>query len=110
MSNTYRSRCRLHINKLAEFTQFCEEHGWVKQQTKQQTKSIYEELRMVHPGASGPLLVYKKDKAKEHLTTYGHSEDMTRAFLAEPPRPVPAPTPVLTPSAPAFATDTPPWD
>lgn len=71
-----RSRNALHINQLPEFTHFCVSDGWMPETPK----GIYEVLRMVKEGKSGPLLVHK-GKSPDHLTIHGHSYYMYFEFL-----------------------------
>ena len=76
-----RSRCTLHINKLADFTAWLEGKGW----KKVETKDHYEALRMTHKSKYGlkTLLVHRKDSATEHLTTWGESEQLVQKWLRE---------------------------
>lgn len=72
-----RSRSTLHQSKVEQFALFCQENGW----QRRDVKGLYEVLRMVHPEKRHPLLVFKRDAAKEHLTTYGHSAVMLALYM-----------------------------
>jgi len=72
-----RSRNRLHKTKLKEFSDWLLWHGWAPEKCK----GFYEVLRMRHPDQKELLLVYDRNDAKEHYTTFGISNDMLNKFL-----------------------------
>ena len=79
-----RSRNRLHVNKLAEFGQFCMTHGWVAELPK----ALFEVLRMRHPDRQHPLIVHARMNTDNgnplvHCTTWGESERMLNKFLTK---------------------------
>ena len=63
-----RSRNRLHKSKLTQFSNWLEWHGW----TPEKTKGLYEVMRKRK--GDELLLVYDRNEAKEHYTTYDVSE------------------------------------
>ena len=71
------SRSLLAINKLEDFSRFCEERGW----EMRYLKGTYEVLRMKHKEVTRPLIVYRKSDATEHLTVHGNSLKLARAFV-----------------------------
>lgn len=71
-----RQRDLLHVNHLAAFLAFCEEHGW----TVQATKGGYEVLRMTKPGEPAPLLIHRRDEVREHYTAWGIGLTMAQKF------------------------------
>lgn len=76
------SRSRLHVNSLDQFAQFCESHGWVREEPK----GFYQVLRMRHPSCLDPLIVHKRltnsaGNELVHLTLHGHSETMVSRYL-----------------------------
>lgn len=74
-----RSRCTLHKTKLAEFKAFCEKRGW----QAEPIKGGYEVLRMRHSERKDPLIVYDRNSAPEHYTTWGESARMVTALLRQ---------------------------
>ena len=68
----------LHKSKLDDFKSWLEGRGW----TNEKTKGEYEVLRMGWP-KEPPLIVYTKNDAKEHYTTYGISEVLVKQFIKE---------------------------
>lgn len=76
-----RSRNRLHVTKLQDFTEFCSARGWAQQPIK----GGYEVLRMRHPEHKDPLLVYRRDAVHlVHYTCHGEADRMLNAFLGHP--------------------------
>ena len=73
------SRRWLHKSALEEFKQFCQSRGW----TDEPFKSTYEVLRMRHPKLKHPLIVWERNNAKEHLTTFGNSFTLAGQFIVE---------------------------
>ena len=71
------SRSLLAIDKLEDFSRFCEERGW----EKRHLKGTYEVLRMRHKEVTHPLIVYRKTDAVEHLTVHGNSLKLALAFV-----------------------------
>lgn len=71
------TRNRLHQNKLTAFTEYLVQNNW----TQVPLKSEYEVLRMRSPEYRDPLIVYRRDNAKEHLTTHGVADKMLSKFL-----------------------------
>jgi len=69
------------MNKLGRFRNWLTGKGWAEQPTK----GPYEVLRMTRAGSRGTntLLVFRKDSATEHLTTYGLSQDWVARWLRE---------------------------
>lgn len=74
-----RSRSTLHKTKLPELKAFCEKRGWLAEPLK----GGYEVLRMRHAGRKDPLIVYDRNNAPEHYTTWGESARMVTAMLRE---------------------------
>lgn len=70
-----RTRSDLHISKLDDFATFCQESGWAKRPEK----SPYEVLRMQR--GNEWLIVNKRDRATQHLTVWGNSAEMLRAWF-----------------------------
>lgn len=71
------NRYTLHINKLKAFKEWLQDDGW----KLEETKAPYEVLRARKPGKTNPLLLYKKDNAKEHLSVMDRDYCVVRAFL-----------------------------
>ena len=71
-----RSRCRLHKSKLGEFAGWLESIGW----NQEKTKGDYEVLRMRNSGYKDPLIVYDRNVAPEHYTTFGISDKFFSKF------------------------------
>ncbi len=71
------SRCTLHFKHLPEFIAFCEQLGW----TMEPTKDPFEKLRMRHPLSKDPLFLHSRIAAKEHLTSWGISDQLVRKFM-----------------------------
>lgn len=71
-----RSRCTLHKSKLNDFKKWLESFGW----TQEETKGGYEALRMRH-NDHGVLLIYDRNDAKEHYTTFGAGNRLVNTWL-----------------------------
>jgi len=71
------NRNTLHINKLKDFTSWLIDNGW----EIQPNKGIHDQLRAIHPSRKLPLIIYKKDGAKEHLTVQSTDEKILRKFM-----------------------------
>lgn len=77
-----RSRNRLHVDKLRDFTKFCESLGWTAEEPKG-----WEVLRMFD--AQGDFMsVYGRAGTAAgaplvHLTTWGESERLLNLYFAE---------------------------
>ncbi len=74
-----RSRQRLHLKHLSEFTKFCEGLGWVSERVK----GDYEVLRMRHPNSKELLIVHDRHSASQHYTTWGMSNDLAKIFYRQ---------------------------
>ena len=75
-----RSRCTLHKSKLGDFTQWLLARGW----NVEVPKGDYEVLRMrLANDYKTILLVYDRNNAKEHYTTFGVGDRMMRKWLRE---------------------------
>lgn len=72
-------RNTLHINQLEAFKKWLVEDGW----TIEKPKGIYEVLRARKPGRQHLLMVYKKDRAKEHLSMLDRDLGVLWAFLRQ---------------------------
>lgn len=77
-----RSRNLLAVNHLQRFTEFCENLGWVKVETK----GDYEVLRMRRSDEKDPLIVHGKLNtigmtSCAHYTTWGNSQRLCLAYL-----------------------------
>lgn len=71
--------CRqiLHFNHLEAFERYLVTTGW----RIEKTKGIYEVLRARKADRRHPLIIYKKDRAKEHLTYMDRDRSVVAAFL-----------------------------
>ena len=69
----------LHKSKLADFIQWLKNRGW----KPEITKGHYEVLRMRWSETEPPLIVYEKNEAKEHYTTFGIGQDLLIQWLRE---------------------------
>ena len=67
----------LHKSKLEDFAQWLEGRGWEHEET-----GGYEVLRMRWK-KDGPLIVYEKNEAKEHYTTFGIGQALLIQWLRE---------------------------
>lgn len=72
-------RRTLHISKLEAFKKWLVEDGW----RIEEPKGIYEVLRARKPGRRHLLMVYKKDRAKEHLSMLDRDAGVLMAFLRD---------------------------
>lgn len=77
-----RSRCKLHVNKLRPYKEYCISKGW----REVPVKSIFESLRMVHPNKNEPLIVHRKLTTKVggrlvHYTIWGQSYLMFQEYI-----------------------------
>lgn len=70
-------RHRLHINKLDNFREWLIKDGW----ELEEPKGLYEVLRARKSGRQNPLIVYKKNSAKEHLSVLDRDSGVLSAFL-----------------------------
>lgn len=73
-------RSTLHISKLDEFREWLIQDGW---QMLPLSNNIYELLRAKKQGKRFPLIVYKKDNAKEHLSLADRDMPIVEAFLRD---------------------------
>ena len=76
------SRNRLAVSKLEEFAKFCASRSWIREETK----GVFEVLRMRKDSEKDRLLVYTRDKTEaggevQHLTLYGHAERMFNKYI-----------------------------
>ena len=67
----------LHKSKLDDFAQWLERRGW-----QHEEPCGYEVLKMRWP-REAPLIVYEKNEAKEHYTTFGIGQDLLIQWLRE---------------------------
>ena len=74
-----RRRDLLAIHKVEEFAEWAEGEGYVREKTK----GIYEVLRLRRNPVCVPLIFYKKDGAKEHVTVYGGGTVLVRRYLRQ---------------------------
>ena len=72
-------RHTLHINQLEDFKAWLIKDGW----EVEELKGLYEVLRARKTGRRFPLIVYKKDSAKQHLTLQERDLGVVRAFLKD---------------------------
>jgi len=77
-----RTRSDLHKSKLVYFKTWLRGLGW----EESRPKGFYEVLRMTHDKYSGVLLVYDRNEAKEHYTTFGISDELLHQWLREKQR------------------------
>lgn len=73
------NRHKLHINKLEDFTNWLVNDGW----EIEEPKGMYEILRARKTDRRNPLIVYKKDNAKEHLNFMDKDAGVVGAYLKE---------------------------
>lgn len=73
------NRNTLHINHVEKFKEWLKQDGW----EIWDPKGPYEVLRAKKPGKKHPLIVYKKDGAKEHLSVSGTNMGVVAAFLKD---------------------------
>ena len=67
----------LHFNHLGAFKRYLVDKGW----HIEPTKGLYEVLRARKTGMRYPLIIYKKDRAKEHLTYMDRDRGIVADFL-----------------------------
>lgn len=68
----------LHISKLKAFEEWLDFNGWDIQDTEADSCEV---LRAKKTGRKYPLIVYKKDRVKEHLSVADRDERVVKAFL-----------------------------
>lgn len=68
-----------HLNHLEEFTNWLIMDGW----EICETKGLYEMLVARKSGRKHPLILYRKDRAKEHLTVRDVDISVVRAFFKD---------------------------
>ena len=73
------NRHTLHISKLEDFKEWLVKDGW----EIEETKGIWEVLRARKSGRQNPLMVYRKEDAKEHLSIMDRDSDVVGAFLRD---------------------------
>lgn len=73
------NRQTLHIKHLEEFKVWLIKDGW----KIEEPKGFYEVLRARKEKRQFPLIVYKKDAAKQHLSLMERDMRVVRAFLKE---------------------------
>jgi len=74
-----RSRNRLHVDKLVEFSAYCQSKGWAVEESKG-----YEALRLRKNGQLAT--VYRRDsdgRPLVHYTTWGQSETLLSNWLRD---------------------------
>lgn len=72
----FRSRCQLHFSKIEEFISFCEAEGYTREKP---ITDVCEVLRLTKKGRV-PIIAHKRDRATQHVTTWGESERMFLKF------------------------------
>lgn len=72
-----RKRCQLHFNHLEDFKVFATSCGFVEVPAKY----VYEALRMKPTGGGEPLIIHRRDSAKEHFTTWGVGGTIANEFF-----------------------------
>lgn len=70
------NRCLLHKSKLEDFKVWLVKDGW----TIEKTKGIYEVLRATKPYKK-PLIIFEKDRSKEHYTVQGIYVGLVYQFI-----------------------------
>ena len=73
------NRHTLHISKLEDFKEWLVKDGW----EIEEPKGIWEVLRARKSGRQNPLMVYRKEDAKEHLSIMDRDSDVVGAFLRD---------------------------
>ena len=73
------NRHTLAIRELENFKAWLQSKGW----QIEQTKGCYEVLRAKHDKYKYPLLVHKKDNAKEHLSIDERQLNIYRQYFNE---------------------------
>lgn len=74
------NRHTLHISRLDAFREWLEKHGWTICKI---SNNPYEVLRAKKEGVDHPLIVYKKQNAKEHLTFASRDIFVIHAFMRD---------------------------
>ena len=73
------NRHTLHISKLEDFKEWLVKDGW----EIEEPKGIWEVLRARKSGRQNPLMVYRKEDAKEHLSIMDRDSDVVGVFLRD---------------------------
>ena len=73
------NRHTLHISKLEDFKEWLVKDGW----EIEEPKGIWEVLRARKSGRQNPLMVYRKEDAKEHLSIMDRDSGVVGAFLRD---------------------------
>lgn len=73
------TRSVLHMNKLDEFKKWLVSDGW----TIEPVKGDYEVLRARKASRKIPLVVYQRNRAKEHLSVLDKDMGVIGAFLRD---------------------------
>lgn len=75
-----RSRPYLHIDHVPLFEKYWQDRGW----KTEPNKGVYDVLRMRHPDVPEPIvIIYRKDKAKEHCTVQSRGYNMAVQFIRD---------------------------